>query len=126
MMLSMDDDQAKNLFLGRWMVRDLVLMIHPSTVFDSSKEASARNFFEEIRGFLGIGLEIETGLAIDLIAKLAALATRSKLSFKSGTTNIVSSIYMSPFPLSMIGIFTANCRAGVKGMSGGRRFGTKI
>jgi hypothetical protein len=78
----------------------------------------------EINGFRGIGSDWETGLANVFIAKGAAFAARARLSFISGTMKIVLSIKMSPLPLSLIGIFTASGRAGVKGVSGGRRSGT--
>ena len=73
-------------------MRDLVLMIHPRTVLDSLKEASAKKCFIEINGFRGIGSNWVTGLANVFIAKGAAFTPRSRLSFISGTTKIVSSI----------------------------------
>jgi hypothetical protein len=90
-MLSMEEHQVMNLFSGRWMVKDLVLIIHPS-IFLLSSDALAMNFFMEIMELCGRGSCLGRGLVIELIAKGAAFAILSMLSLRSGKINIESSI----------------------------------
>lgn len=93
---------------GREISKVRVLITHPSTVFIYSILPSAWNFLREIRFDLGVDSKSFNGQAKAFITNGTAFWTLVTLSAKSRAIPIVSSIYMSTFPTSLVGMSTAS------------------
>ncbi len=114
------------LCVGKEILRDLVLMIHPKTVFCSSSRPSALNFFNDIISLRGIISDESSGLAKVRIARGIARLTRCVTFGKFGVIPMESSMYISTFPKSFLGSETASSLAGWNGMEFGRRMGDRV
>jgi hypothetical protein len=91
---------------GRAIVRFQVFIIHPKICFDSSILPSAMNFFIDIISRRGIMSELFIGRVRVCIVNGIALLILLTLSLMSKAIPIVSSMYMSTFPVSFGGIST--------------------
>ncbi len=92
MILDMSLDHFVCLLVGRAIVRFLVLITQPSTVFISSNVPSALSFLDEIISKRGKSSPLSTGRAMEWIAVGIALMMRLALSPKFTVMAMLSSI----------------------------------